>query len=68
MGYKLVVHSEIIFSRGVRACPMPRVRHHKSSGRHWGKSMVEQKRLVWCGGVGGKIWLVRQRGGKERND
>ena len=39
-------------------CPMPRVRHHKSSGRHRGKSMVEQKRLVWCGGVGGKIWLV----------
>ena len=37
---------------------MPRVRHHKSSGRHWGKSMVGQKRLVWCGVVGGKIWLV----------
>ena len=50
---------------------MPRVRHHKSSGRHWGKSMVGQKRLVWCGGgqnmVGGAS-RVRQRGGKERND
>ena len=53
MGYKLVVHSEIIFSRGVRACPMPRVRHHKSSGRHWlgqEHSGAKEVGVVWWGG------------------